>query len=497
MADQVLFQGVDGITSLITTPGLINLDFADVKSVMTGAGSALMGIGHGTGEDRAVEAAKSAISSPLLESSIDGAQGRAALDRRPDRPLAARGQRGRRSHHAGGAPRREHHLRRRRGRRARRRGPGHRRGRRASTSSRPSASESTSRFESRLSRLLEEPVRGGNHEDAAAVDPGRRRRRGPGRVHERERPGAGDGVVRCRGGPGHPGLPEELTDTTSVPARPALWGAGRFRARRRPSPASWPRASLPAPRSMSGSRLRSTVLVRRPAIAATTCTAQPRPRARRHRRDACERAGRERRRRPARRRRARRCPSRPIRLGARRGRAPTSGRTTSRSSGTSTPAVPGARWHFIGTLQTTAPTMSPPLADVVRDARRRARATERLARRAAASGPDDRCPDRGRSHRRTDRVCAPEEVAAIGRSWSRPGGAQAGWPDDHPAAHGARRGRPSRSSRSCVDSAIGPANDTLRCWNCPWGCRWITRSRWKKALRWSASERRCSVPECR
>ena len=75
MADQVLFQGVDGITSLITTPGLINLDFADVKSVMAGAGSALMGIGIGTGEDRATEAAKAAISSPLLESSIDGAKG--------------------------------------------------------------------------------------------------------------------------------------------------------------------------------------------------------------------------------------------------------------------------------------------------------------------------------------------------------------------------------------------------------------------------------------
>jgi len=75
MADQVLFQGVDGITSLITTPGLINLDFADVKAVMTGAGSALMGIGHGSGEERAEEAAKSAISSPLLESSIEGARG--------------------------------------------------------------------------------------------------------------------------------------------------------------------------------------------------------------------------------------------------------------------------------------------------------------------------------------------------------------------------------------------------------------------------------------
>ena len=75
MADQVLYQGVEGITSLITTPGLINLDFADVRSVMTGAGSALMGIGHGSGEDRAEEAAKAAISSPLLESSIEGARG--------------------------------------------------------------------------------------------------------------------------------------------------------------------------------------------------------------------------------------------------------------------------------------------------------------------------------------------------------------------------------------------------------------------------------------
>jgi cell division protein FtsZ len=75
IADQVLYQGIDGITSLITTPGLINLDFADVKAVMTAAGSALMGIGHGSGEDRAEEAAKAAISSPLLESSIEGARG--------------------------------------------------------------------------------------------------------------------------------------------------------------------------------------------------------------------------------------------------------------------------------------------------------------------------------------------------------------------------------------------------------------------------------------
>jgi cell division protein FtsZ len=74
-ADQVLLSGVQGITDLITTPGLINLDFADVKSVMAGAGSALMGIGSARGEARSVRAAELAISSPLLEASIDGAHG--------------------------------------------------------------------------------------------------------------------------------------------------------------------------------------------------------------------------------------------------------------------------------------------------------------------------------------------------------------------------------------------------------------------------------------
>src|SRR3982074_3586325 len=74
-ADQVLLSGVQGITDLITTPGLINLDFADVKSVMSGAGSALMGIGSARGDGRAMTAAEMAISSPLLEASIDGAHG--------------------------------------------------------------------------------------------------------------------------------------------------------------------------------------------------------------------------------------------------------------------------------------------------------------------------------------------------------------------------------------------------------------------------------------
>jgi cell division protein FtsZ len=75
LADEVLLQGVQGITDLIMTPGLINLDFADVRTVMRDAGSALMGIGTARGENRALEAAKLAIASPLLEASIDGARG--------------------------------------------------------------------------------------------------------------------------------------------------------------------------------------------------------------------------------------------------------------------------------------------------------------------------------------------------------------------------------------------------------------------------------------
>jgi len=75
MADEVLLQGVQGITDLITTPGLINTDFADVKMVMSDAGSALLGVGYASGDGRAVQAARQAISSPLLESAIDGARG--------------------------------------------------------------------------------------------------------------------------------------------------------------------------------------------------------------------------------------------------------------------------------------------------------------------------------------------------------------------------------------------------------------------------------------
>lgn len=75
MADDVLRQGVQGVSDIITVPGMINVDFADVKAIMADAGSALMGIGYATGEHRAVEAAQAAISSPLLETTLDGARG--------------------------------------------------------------------------------------------------------------------------------------------------------------------------------------------------------------------------------------------------------------------------------------------------------------------------------------------------------------------------------------------------------------------------------------
>lgn len=74
MADDILTNGVQGVSDLITRPGLINVDFADVRSVMENAGSALMGIGYGSGENRAIDAARAAIESPLLELSINGAK---------------------------------------------------------------------------------------------------------------------------------------------------------------------------------------------------------------------------------------------------------------------------------------------------------------------------------------------------------------------------------------------------------------------------------------
>jgi cell division protein FtsZ len=75
IADDVLLRGVQGISDIITVPGLINVDFADVKAIMSLSGSAIMGIGRGSGEGRAIEAARMAVNSPLLETSIEGAQG--------------------------------------------------------------------------------------------------------------------------------------------------------------------------------------------------------------------------------------------------------------------------------------------------------------------------------------------------------------------------------------------------------------------------------------
>jgi cell division protein FtsZ len=75
MADEILLQGVQGITDLLTTPGVINTDFADVKKIMANAGTAVMGIGYASGDGRAVQAARQAITSPLLEATIDGARG--------------------------------------------------------------------------------------------------------------------------------------------------------------------------------------------------------------------------------------------------------------------------------------------------------------------------------------------------------------------------------------------------------------------------------------
>ena len=112
VADDVLRQGVQGISDLVTLPGLINLDFADVRTIMSDAGTALLGIGMGTGERRAIDAAEQAVASPLLETSMEGAQVDPALDHRRERHLAVGGQRGGQGRRRGGPSRRQHHLRR-------------------------------------------------------------------------------------------------------------------------------------------------------------------------------------------------------------------------------------------------------------------------------------------------------------------------------------------------------------------------------------------------
>ena len=129
-ADNVLRQGVQGITDLITIPGLINLDFADVRTIMQDAGSALMGIGTSNGENRAAEAARIAISSPLLEESVEGATG-ILLNMTGGKELGLfEVNEAAEIVKEAAAPEREHHLRRGHRRDAGRRGPrdGHRHG---------------------------------------------------------------------------------------------------------------------------------------------------------------------------------------------------------------------------------------------------------------------------------------------------------------------------------------------------------------------------------
>ena len=125
VVDDVLRQGVQGISDIITMPGLINLDFADVRAIMKDAGSALMGIGRATGENRAVEAARMAIASPLLEVNIQGAQGILFNITGSSSLQPVRGDRGRRGDPRRGRPGGEHHLRDELQRAARRRGDDH------------------------------------------------------------------------------------------------------------------------------------------------------------------------------------------------------------------------------------------------------------------------------------------------------------------------------------------------------------------------------------
>ena len=320
-----------------------------------------MGIGHGTGENRAVDAAKAAISSPLLESSIDGAKGvllsiagptdlslhevNAAADHitrvaHPDANIIfgavvddALGEEVRVTVVAAGFDK-------------------------LATSS-----TETSRFESRLSRLLEEPVRTGGHEDASAVDPGRRRRRGHGRVHDRERPRAGDGVVRCRGGPGHPGLPEELTD----PVRPRAASRCGGRGGSERGGALPPPLGRGAPRppfhvaflqrwSMTASRDEVTANLEevREGIAR-----------------ACERAAATSTRSVSS-RRPRPCPPEAIRWAFDAG-VTDFGENYVKELRTKRRAVPDARWHFIGTLQTNTRAPRRRAGRRGRDGRRRSR----------------------------------------------------------------------------------------------------------------------------
>ena len=183
VADDVLRQGVQGISDLVTLPGLINLDFADVRTIMSEAGNALLGIGMGHGEDRAVEAARAATESPLLETSMEGARKILLSITGGPGSLPVGDQRGGQGRQRGRAPRREHHLRRHGRREARLGGVGHRRRHRLHRGSRAP----------RAPRLRGAARRGPRRAPLAperhhAPDRARRPRAGRSRVHAAARP---------------------------------------------------------------------------------------------------------------------------------------------------------------------------------------------------------------------------------------------------------------------------------------------------------------------
>ena len=239
-ADEVLLNGVQGITDLITTPGLINVDFADVKSVMAGAGTALMGIGSARGEGRAVQAAQKAINSPLLEASMDGAHGVLLSIAGGSRPRPVRDQRGRVAGAGGRARRGQHHLRHGDRRLARRRGAGHGdRGR--LRVGRPDAQEARAdRVPVPGAGRLDDRARGERHDDAgttvavAVAASGQWRRARPGRraAAAPERDAAAARVVslrRHRGRPSSRGRPTASRSRRAVAARrPRRVGRGEF-----------------------------------------------------------------------------------------------------------------------------------------------------------------------------------------------------------------------------------------------------------------------------
>ena len=265
VADDVLRQGVQGISDLVTLPGLINLDFADVRTIMSDAGNALLGIGMGTGERRAIDAAEQAVASPLLETSMEGARSILLSITGGTRPVAVGGQRGRQGGGRGGPPRRQHHLRRDGRREARRPGVGDGRGHRLRTASAAAgarAAPAPARGErEQPSEPLREPARRAAGRAACAtaapsstsrvrarrarVHPhGDSRRPWPGTQlgviaagHPRDARGPGADVLREGGNAVDAALGAMLASFACEPLLTGL-GAGRLHAGRRARPAS-------------------------------------------------------------------------------------------------------------------------------------------------------------------------------------------------------------------------------------------------------------------